>query len=389
MALAPTTAWSASVGLTGGLSRTPTTDSSPASGSTSLGLTGFWDPSDRWSFDGGWGLSLPRGAADKDNPLYSKEVQRGIHSLSLGATWIPGAGQTTVTVDEDGETDEEDVPYHWSFGGSLAFSPKNTSRTATTLTMEDTVAGKTSTYDAPTLLQVSSSSLGVTLWTGWETGGTSSYESEVSLSAGLNAVTTKQSVEEFIGRNGTLTTTKQLMDLCSGGTTPKTAKLCKRLNPLLKAQDATLAVIPISLNFVETLYRNTDVSLAATYYAYSKDPNEVGYFSLATQGKKAPNGETVNGSSASFGTGIAVAPFDWSTSAGVSHKLGALRLSANVGYSHYYGDLGHYTSFGLRANYKVAEHFRVLASAATQNDVDTDGAGTRSWSGSLTVKYLF
>ncbi len=377
------------MGLSGGVSRTPTTDSSPASGSTSAGLSGLWDPNDRWSLDGGWNLSLPRGAADKDNPLYTKEVQRAIHYLSVGATWIPGAGETTVTVDEDGETEEEDVPYHWSFGSNLSFSPKSTSRTATTLVMEDTVAGKTSTYDAPTLLQVASSSAGVTLWSGWETGGTSSYESEVTLSAGLNAVTTKQSVEEFIGRNGKLTTTQQLMDICSGGTTAKTAKLCKRLNPLLKAQEATLAVVPISLTLIETLFRNTDVSLGATYYLYNKDPNEVGYFSLATQGKKAPNGETVNGSSASFGTGVAVAPFDWSSTAGVSHKLGPVRLSANVGYSHYYGDLGHYTSFGLKANYKFAEHFRILGGAATQNDVDSDGVGTRSWSLSATVKYLF
>lgn len=391
MLASPSGSWAANLGISGGLARTPSTNNAPTSGSNSAGVTGLWDPSDRWTFDGGWGMSLPRGGGDPANPLSAKEVQHAIHMLTLGATWVPGAGETTVTVDEDGQTDEDELPTHWSFGGGLSLSPKVIERTATTLAMQDTVAGKTSTYDAPMLLQAGSSSLGGNLWTSWETGGTSDFETEITLGAALSDVSSRQTVEEFIGRNGQLTTSAELKDLC-GGTATLTkalAKSCKRLKPLLKAETATLLVVPISLTVAETLFRATDVSLGGTYYAYSQDPNSVGYFSLANQAKKAPNGETVAGSAASFGTGVAVAPFDWSTAASVSHKLGPVRMSANIGYSHYYGDIGHYTSAGLRANYKVAEHWRLLANVAGQSDVDTDGAATRSWSGGAAIKYTF
>lgn len=383
-------AWASNVGLSGGVSRTPATSGNPATGSNSGGVSGLFVLSDRWTVDGAFGVTKPRGVGDASNPLSAKEKEANIYALGLNLTWTPGAGDTTVTVNEDGETDEEDVPVHWNFGAGLSVSPKAIELTATEMTLQDTLpGGKTASYDAPTLLKVLSSSIGGSLWSSWETGGDSNWETAVTLSASPNVVSTTQTVEEYVDRQGKTLASKDLLAACSGASAQSAKKACKRLMPLLKAQSATIVTVPISLSIEEIIYEKTEVTVSGTYFAYNKDPNEVGYFNLANQGKQAGGSAPKGVTTASFGTGVAIAPFAWNSGVSVAHKFGPVKLTAMVGHAAYYDAGGAYNSFGLRASWKINDTFRLNVAGATQSDVDEDGVATRSWSATAALKYTF
>jgi hypothetical protein len=393
VALLPTPCWAtSSMTLSGGANRTPSTDQNPTSGSNSAGLSGYHDLSERWSLDGSFGWTRPLTATVGDPVFSKKELEPSVLFLSLGTTWTPGGGDVTVTVDEDGSRDTEELPAHWSFSAGLSLSPSATGRTSTTVTLQDTLkGGQVVSYDAPALLQVKSGTAGATFSVSYDTSGDSPYETLVTLSASPSRVSTSQAVVEYQDRFGNLRTQAQLKDACATATAqnPKLFQQCKRLEPLLGTPTDAIVNLPVSLSIDHTLWSKTVVGLSGTWHFYSKDPASVGYFNLASQGRKAPDGQTLGGSSASFGTGVAIAAFQWNAGASVSHSFGALKASVAGGYATYYDGGGHYTSVTARLAYKLNAHWRATASVATQADTDSDDTTSRSWSGSAGIKYTF
>lgn len=383
--------------LSGGANRTPSTEGNPTSGSNQAGLSGYFELGPRWSLDGMLNWSRPLATGDSTSPFAAQEKDAATFFLALGTTWTPGAGEVTITVDDDGDAETDEIPAHWSFSASVNASPKSTGLTSTTLTLEDQTKKGALTYDAPSLLKAASSSLGGGIALSYDTAGDSAHEMLWTLSFNPSRVSTLQTVEAYQVRplpgqtEGKILTRDMLLQECQATTSgnAKATKTCQRLMPLLKAQQDAVLTMPVSLSLDQTLFGRTSVGLSGTWYFYDKDPNSVGYFTLASQGRKAPNGEAGPSTTASYGTGVAIAPFQWSSGVSVSHPFGPLKLSVLGGFSRYYDDAGSFTSLTTRVNWKITQMWRVSASFATQLDRDADGEVTRSFSGSMAVKCAF
>lgn len=379
LSLVPTFAIASSVGVSGGLSRTPASDGYPGGGSTSAGVAGSYDLSSSLSFDGGLSLSRPKATPITEGPLAGKTREATVTSLSLGTTWTPG-----MSWNEDG---------NWSLSLGFAFSPKATELSSTTLTLDQEIAGKgTQTVDADALLKATSGAAGAALSIAYDTMGDSNWETAVDLSLSANRTATTQTIDTMVTAAGTTVTREKLLADCvaSKPSQIKLKKTCTRMTPLLGVQEAAVVAVPISLSVDETIYQNTEVSLTGTYYWYDKNPNEVGYFTLASQGRPLPGtNQKTPSTSASFGTGVAIAPFAYSASLAAAQKLGPVRLSASLGRAVYLDDAGDNTSISVKAAWKITKQWRLSAGVATQNDVASDGEATRSYSGSAGLKYSF
>lgn len=374
----PATALASNIGLSGNLSRTPASDGYPGGGSSGAGLSGGYDLSDHWSLDGSFSLSRPITQPITEGPLAGKTKGATVSSIGLGATWTPGFDWNA-----DGQ---------WSLAFGVAFSPKAVEKSSTTLTLEQMVNGSMQSVDAEALLKATSSSAGASLSLTYDTMGDSNWETAVELSASPNRLATTQSIEEMVTAQGTTITREKLLQDCAN-VYPKQIKLkktCERLTPLTANHEASVVSVPITLSIDETIYQNTEVSASGTWYWYSDDPNEVGYFTLASAGRTLPGTTTkAPPNTASFGTGVAIAPYAWRSAFAAAQKIGPVKITATVGHAEYLDDAGYNNSIGLRANWKITKHWRLSASAATQNDVDADGEATRSYSGSAGLKYTF
>lgn len=377
--LTPSLAYASSVGVSSSLSRTPASDGYPGGGSTSAGVSGSYDLSDSLSIDGGFALSRPKATPITDGPLAGKTKEATVTSLSLGTTWTPA-----MPWNENG---------NWSMSFGLAFSPKATELSSTTLTLDQQVPGKgTQSVDADALLKAVSGSTGAALSIAYDTMGDSNWETAVDLSVSPNRTATTQSIDTMVTAEGATVTREKLLADCKASQPAqvKLKKTCARLTPLLGVQEASVVTVPISLSIDETIYENTEVALTGTYYWYSKDPNEVGYFTLASQGRPLPGtNQKTPSTSASFGTGVAIAPFAYSGAVAVAQRLGPVRVTATLGRAVYLDDAGDNTSLSLKAAWKITKQWRLSAGVSTQNDVASDGEATRSYSGSAGLKYTF
>jgi hypothetical protein len=376
--LLPTAAQASNVGLLGNLSRTPASDGYPGGGSTGGGVSGGYDFSDAWSIDGSFSLSRPITQPVTEGPLAGKTKGATVSSIGLGASWTPA-----FDWNPDGQ---------WSLAFGVAFSPKATEKSSTTLGLEQMINGSMQTVDAEALLKATSSSAGASLSLTYDTMGDSNWETAVELSASPNRLATTQTIEEMVTAQGTTVTRDKLLQDCAN-VYPKQLKLkktCERLTPLTANHEAAVVSVPITLSIDETIHQNTELSVSGTWYWYSDDPNDVGYFTLASAGRPLPGTTTkAPPNTASFGTGVAIAPYSLRTAFAAAHKIGPVKLSATFGHAEYLDDAGYNNSLGLRANWKITKHWRVSASLATQNDVDADDEATRSYSGSAGVKYTF
>ncbi len=336
-------------------SRTPATASNPVSGSSGVNLSGSYDATEELSFDAGFGLSRPSAAPPSQGGT-DKTNGGTVANLSLGTAWFYGD--------------------HWFFMAALSGSPKSTSLDSTVVTIQE---GKT-TKDVDGLLKSDSSALGVLLSTSYSTGGDSDAETEVALTLSGAHLSTTQRLQELDG-----TDLNKLRDFCAAQ--GKGSPTCKRLGPALKAASESVNSLGINLMVSETIFQNSEVSLGGTYYLYNRDPNEVGYFTIASAGKTGPLGGRDH--STSFGSGVAIAPLLWSGSLGISHKWSRVRLSLTGGRGQYIDAGGHSNSLTGKVNVKISEAWRVILAGGGQGNVDEAGDTTRSFSGSGTVRFTF
>ena len=376
--IAPALAQASSVGVNSGLSRTPATDGYPGGGSSRVGVTAAYDLSERWTFDLGFGLSRPKADPITSGPLAGKTKEATVASLSLGSSWSPDFAWNSNN--------------NWSFSLDIAASPKATELSSTTVTLEQQTRNGVLSGEAETLLKSVTSSAGFSLSASYDTMGDSNWETAIDLSVSPNRLATTQSVQEMVTAQGTTVTREKLAQDCAT-TQPKQLKLkktCERLNPLLGQQEESVVTVPISLSIDETIYQNTEVSVSGTYYWYSSDPNDIGYFTLASAGRPLSGTTTkAPANTASFGTGVAIAPYTWSTAIAAAHKLGPVKITATLGRAVYLDDAGHNNSIGLRAAWKISSHWRLTGGFSSQEDVDADDVSTRSYSGTAAVKYTF
>ncbi len=364
------------VGVTSGISRTPPSDGYPGSGSSSFGASGSYDLNARWNFGLSLGLFRPKPANDSSGDAFTGKTKDGnTFSAGLGATWIPGMGWNANE--------------HWSFDFGFGLSPKSTDLSSTTVTLESSTPKGTTSEDYAALLKSSSSSQDLTLGVNYDTGGDSNLEWSFSLGLWPSRLSSTQTIEELVSPQGKAQSKDSMLAMCQKPNLPKLqAQACKRIMPLLKSQSASIVTLPVVLSATANIASKSSVTLGGTYYLYSDDPNSVGYFTLASQGKQSKQGQQ-GGAHASFGSGIAVAPYVFSASLSAGHKLGPVRLSAGGGYSKYMNDAGHNTSASAKVVWKITDNWRINAGYGRQWDTDSEGAVTQSWSFSGGLRYTF
>lgn len=367
IAAVPCAAQAHMFGLSLNHSATPPVDANPSSGSNGANLTGSYDWTDDFSLD--LGLAVTRPVPEKATAA-SSDVSKGgtAVNVSTGASYTLGD--------------------HWFFLGAVNFSPASESLSSSTITAD----GKKGTASVDALVRSTSAAEGVLLSPSWETAGDSDYETAVTLSLNGTHLVTSQKVVEASGADAK--NSLALQTLINDCTTKRaTSQKCKRLT----AGATSINSLSVGVAVTEKLFTNNEVTLGGTYYLYDKDPNEAGYFSLASQGKGTQAGARAidgKGANVAWGTGVALAPSLWAGSLGFMHKFGDFKLTLNGGLGGYVDDGGATRSLTLKAGYKITSEWRVLAALSAQRDIANDDAGNpqtavTSFSGLATVRYMF
>lgn len=319
----------------------PPTPTSPRTTQVSAALDGL--------FEVGGGLSLTASLVAL-SPRPIAEVPGQQYATKGSTVWTLGAG----LVWEIGD--------HLTLDASGHVSPESELQADSAVTWV-TAAGPVS-VDA--LLKSHASSAGGTLAMSYDTAGDSAAETAVDLGVSLEQYATDQKVVEIRGpRVGSLTAA-DIQNLCR----LRPALCPKQLVGALRGKPASLSQVALQVAVTETLWRDTDLGLAAGVYGYDKDPTEVGYFTLAGGGRAG----------ASFGGGVALAPLQWTIRPSLSQRLGDWTLRLAWQHGTYVSGEGTLDALTARVQLRITRAFRMWATVLGQRDRDGEGntATTRS-----------
>ena len=327
---------------------TKATQENPQTGSVSDRLSGDFDVGDTW-------------AVHADLTL----THEGATPPSLGSPF-PDTGGNVVAIGLGAEWDATD---HWSFDLDVNLSPSSDTTSNTGIDFES-ATGVTTSADAN--LRTTASSSGLDVAASWGTNGDSDYETAIDLNVGGNRFSSTQKVTAIETRNGPVSSTT-LTNYCnrvlSSTTSTRAARaLCSQLLPTLKGEPSQLGQGVVGLGVTETFFLDTDATLSGTYDFYSQDPTTVGFFTLATAGRRT----------ASLGEGVQIAPLRWTLRPDVMHRFG--KLTGELWYEHgqYVAGQGHSERVGLKFFYKFNKTYKAWLSGTGQADVDGSGTSTHS-----------
>ena len=257
---------------------------------------------------------------------------------------------------------------HWTFGASIAGSPRSTLFAGTSF-----VGLNDRGVNVPVhaLIQSATSEASGTLDFAYDTAGESDLEWSFGGAATFTHLDTSQMVTEArFFKETRILTPAEVKAACNRG-----GPLCVR--GLLTALDETPASLDsqrLSANATATLDRDTDVTLTVDWYHYDQDPAEIGFFSLVEAGHA--------------GLGVPIAPLHYLVKPEVQHRFGDFSLRFWVQAGRYAQGTGQSTAgAGARAQYRLNRSFRVWLTITGQNDVDESGESTKSGGLALGVGY--
>lgn len=263
--------------------------------------------------------------------------------------WI---GLGTLSVDAD-------VGDHWAFHLDGSWSPASTQQ----------VALMVGALDAR--LQATSDSYGGGATAGYASGGDSDVEWSVDLVGGWTHYDTTQRIDALETAAGPQTGAQIRAD-CKG----KRTTTCKTLLAALKSNVQALDQGKVGALGSLTLFQNTDLNLAFSYYLYAQDPSSLGDFRVATLGRVSGSGSAP------------LAPLIWSLRPEVAQRLGRVTLSVAWLHGPYTGDGGFTDSVTLKVAVTL-DRWRVWVAVTGNRDVDGSGAVTPSLGGLLGARVRF
>jgi hypothetical protein len=123
--------------------------------------------------------------------------------------------------------------------------------------------------------------------------------------------------------------------------------------------------------------RRTDVTAAATYYGYSKDPTQLGYFGVATLGRGPV-----------LGDGTPFGPVRYSLRPQVMPRLGRLRLGLAAEYDNYVEDLGTSLIGSVKPAFNFTPNLRGWFTLTMQRDEFAGNTWT-TLSGAMGVRWAY
>lgn len=150
---------------------------------------------------------------------------------------------------------------------------------------------------------------------------------------------------------------------------------------MLLPQTAELGQFALNASVTDTVDRDTDLSLAASYYLYGDDPAKPGYFALATL--------TARTRASATSTPLlraALAP-------SVAHRWGALSASLGLGYTRYTSDREFDASAALSVQYRLSlaapRQLTINARLETSAHGETRDRPTPAGSAALGMQYTW
>jgi hypothetical protein len=365
-------AWKGNVALNLGAGTTQPTPGNPRTGDETGTLSGGFDPNDQWSVGVSLGLT-------RDNPTQASSGSAfgdsggTIASFSAGPTWTP----------DD----------HWTVDLTGQFSPKSTTLSDTTL-MLATARGST---DSDAQLKSQTMSWGLNLGGSYDTAGESAWEHEVGLHFGLTDFNTQQSVNKIDEKGRTVDLKKYEQTYCKGAVAK--SKTCQQFAALTRTQPVDLLQFPLAATYTATLFEKTDVDVEGTWYFFNPDPTEIGYFSVATEGRAGTRSTSRNtargGGQFDFGGGAPLQPLLFSTALGLSHTFGddhPFLVALTGGYGDYFDGTGYNTNLAIKLQYRISKAWKVALTATGNRDWQSgDGTPSVTLAGTVgaSVKYRF
>ena len=255
---------------------------------------------------------------------------------------------------------------HVAIGVEADMSPETETSTATPVVLQDP-RGRIPGY-AEVLSATSTWGVGADVE--YDSAGDSAFEWVAGVGAGVQTFASYQRVLSVRDADG-MPVPRDALD-CDRAD----AECSDELAAALRGMAESVRQIRLSANALGTIHERTDVGVGASYYLYTSDPTEVGYFSLASLGRDQ-----------SLGEGLALAPLRFSARPSVVHRVGRLQLGTWFQYGRYVADEGQLAALGLRVQVQLGS-FRVWCAAVGQQDFAT-GDSPRSASVSLGARVRF
>ena len=330
---------------------TPQTATTPKSTWLADKVGAIWEPGDRWQLRADFTATRDYGAPVVAMP--TADTQTNIYLANLS-----------------GEYDPSD---QWSFKIIGGYSPAATLFSGTQVPFT-TRTGMS--VNANAALQSTSSSLAGGAMLGFDSGDARDVEYAATFFLNATYYDTQQQITALQDRAGASLDVQQLRDYCAAHT-------CQaQLLAALAGGEGTLVQVMLEGTAAITLYRHTDIGVDAAYYAYDKDPTQVGYFSLAAVGRAA-----------TFGSGMGIAPYEYTIAPDIVERWGGFLAMASVSYGKYADNEGSDVTGQLRVQYKVklakSKRLKLWGKLVASRDVDQTNAVSTSGSASLGAQYTW
>ncbi|HEX4336777.1 MAG TPA: hypothetical protein VH062_12745 [Polyangiaceae bacterium] len=158
--------------------------------------------------------------------------------------------------------------------------------------------------------------------------------------------------------------------------TTQRSRAAKRTPSVLVATPSSLLQWRASLGFTEILWRNTEAGLTGTYYLYSADPVDTGYYGPSVLGRGGVS------------EGVPLEPLRWALRPTVRQRIGPVRLTAYVQYGRYVDNAGYSVLTAVKATLKVSDPVRLWAQFGFQRDGDSTGESLSVPWGSVGVRVM-
>lgn len=323
----------------------PATENGPGSRWISDKLAGIWDVDERWQLR--LDLSSTR--------VYSQAADSAPGDVYLGSL------SATYSADE-----------HWSLRFSGGWSPGSTTSATSPIDLQG-LAGM-AVVDATRNAVTTSYGFGAGV--DYDSATDDMHALSGSLSAGVTSFDAEQATIRVRDAGGATVDPAGLLmrcdlEVCSGAVRGK-----------LIPQSVQLDQLAVSASITDTVDRDTDLSLDASYFMYDQDPLQRGYvFALTTFVTS-----TVGSASGAPLVRDSITP-------SVSHRWSGVSATASVSFSDYLDGREADVGASLRVQYKLAlagsHRLKLHAKLAVGSHIDASYQLTRSGSAGLGAQYTW
>jgi len=280
------------------------------------------------------------------------------------------SGEEANTVFSTSASAEIALDSHGSLSLVAGWSPTSTTHSSATV-LDDSLPGDQG--EAVARLAARSAMMSLAASLEYDTAGTSDHETSGSLTIGANHFQSLQTITALTDPDGQMLTTREVSDHCA------TRSCSDELQAALSPKATQLTQLALSASVMHTLEGTGDLGLGASCYFYDKDPNTVGYFSLATLGR------------GNLGTGAGVAPLRYTFSPSIGNRWGPLSGTLSVTYGIYFQGVGYDLTTNAKLQYKLKldaqSRLKLYTKLSGSRGADQEGNTTSSMSMALGAQY--